>query len=86
MEIQVDIINRLVQHHMIFNARDIFFLLDFRSLRNCELVSKSWYFAIRNDNIWKRRYHREEMKRPHFVTEGAASLVARATKRECCII
>ena len=66
MEIQVDIINRLVQHPMILIARDIFFLLDFRSLRNCELVSKSWYFAIRNDNIWKRRYHREEMKRPHF--------------------
>ena len=66
MEIQIDIINRLVQHHMILIARDIFSLLDFRSLRNCELVSKSWYFAIRNDNIWKRRYHREEMKRPHF--------------------
>ena len=66
MEIQVDIINRLVQHHMILIARDIFFLLDFRSLRNCDLVSKSWYSAIRNDNIWKRRYHRKEMKRPHY--------------------
>ncbi|XP_057380698.1 uncharacterized protein LOC130703098 [Daphnia carinata] len=66
METQLDIINLLVQRHMNDVVAVIFSLLDVESLRNCELVSKTWYVFVRDENVWKRRYKKERKKNPHF--------------------
>ena len=66
MKIQVDFIHRLVQRQMFHVIEEIFSYLKDRNLRYCELVSKSWYFAIRNDNIWKKRFERKANTQPHF--------------------
>lgn len=66
MEFQVDIIDRLVRRQMFFIAEDIFTRLDDKSLRQCELVSKSWYLVIRNGKIWKKNYEKEARQQPLF--------------------
>lgn len=66
METQLDIINLLIKRHMNDVVEVIFSLLDVESLRHCELVSKTWYVFVRDENLWKRRYEKERKKNPHF--------------------
>ncbi|XP_045035055.1 uncharacterized protein LOC123475903 [Daphnia magna] len=64
METQLDIINLLIKRHMNDVVAVIFSLLDVESLRHCELVSKTWYVFVRDENLWKRRYEKERKKNP----------------------
>lgn len=59
-----DIIDMLVKRQMHLIAEDILSYLDDASLHNCESVSKTWYFVIRNGNLWKRLFKRVQQKRP----------------------
>ena len=60
----MDIITLLVNLHMDLIARDIFSYLDETSLRNCESVSKSWYFVIREGKLWKQLFHQVAKSQP----------------------
>lgn len=61
--IQVDIIYLLVKRKMVDVVEDIFSYFDEDSLRNCEIVSKSWYSAIKNGKFWKNLFKRESNKK-----------------------
>lgn len=49
-------------------AENIFSFLDETSLRNCESVSKCWYFVIRYGKVWKHLYHKVSIRKPLLKT------------------
>ena len=63
---QVDLISLLIERHMDLIAKDILSYLDETSLRNCESVSKSWYFVIRRGKLWKEPFNRYAKWYPTF--------------------